>query len=70
MLKEMFAEIGEATTMSLLPQMVKALKVPVIAAGGIASGSQMAAALVMGAKGIQIGTILLAVPCKSGCHFP
>ena len=52
--------VGEATTMSLLPQMVKALKVPVIAAGGIASGSQMAAALAMGAKGIQIGTILLA----------
>ena len=52
--------VGEATTMSLLPQMVKALKVPVIAAGGIASGSQMTAALAMGASGIQIGTILLA----------
>lgn len=52
--------VGEATTMSLLLQMVKALKVPVIAAGGIASGSQMTAALAMGASGIQIGTILLA----------
>ena len=52
--------VGEATTMSLLPQMVKALKIPVIAAGGIASGSQMTAALAMGASGIQIGTILLA----------
>ena len=52
--------VGEATTMSLLPQMVKALKVPIIAAGGIASGSQMTAALAMGASGIQIGTILLA----------
>jgi len=52
--------VGEATTMSLLPQMVKALKVPVIAAGGIASGSQMTAALAMGASGIQIGTVLLA----------
>ena len=52
--------VGEATTMSLLPQMVKTLKVPVIAAGGIASGSQMTAALAMGASGIQIGTILLA----------
>jgi enoyl-[acyl-carrier protein] reductase II len=52
--------VGEATTMSLLPQMVKALKVPVIAAGGIASGSQMTAALAIGASGIQIGTILLA----------
>lgn len=52
--------VGEATTMSLLPQMVKALKVPVIAAGGIASGSQMTAVLAMGASGIQIGTILLA----------
>ena len=52
--------VGEATTMSLLPQMVKALKVPVIAAGGIASGSQMTAALAMGASGIQIGTALLA----------
>lgn len=52
--------VGEATTMSLLPQMVKVLKVPIIAAGGIASGSQMTAALAMGASGIQIGTILLA----------
>lgn len=52
--------VGEATTMSLIPQMVKALNVPVVAAGGIATGRQMAACLLMGASGIQIGTALLA----------
>lgn len=52
--------VGEATTMSLLPQMVKELNIPVIAAGGIALGSQLFSALAMGACGIQIGTVLLA----------
>ena len=52
--------VGEATTMALIPQMVKALNVPVIAAGGIATGSQLMASLAMGASGIQIGTVLLA----------
>lgn len=52
--------IGDETTMALIPQMVKELDIPVIAAGGIASGSQLAACLAMGACGIQIGTRLLA----------
>jgi enoyl-[acyl-carrier protein] reductase II len=52
--------VGEATTMSLLPQMVEAVSIPIIAAGGIASGKQLDACLMMGASGIQIGTILLA----------
>ena len=51
--------VGDMTTMTLLPQMVDALDVPVIAAGGIADGRQMAAAYVLGACGVQIGTCLL-----------
>ena len=51
--------VGDMTTMTLLPQVVAAVDVPVIAAGGIASGKQMAAALLMGACGVQIGTSLL-----------
>lgn len=51
--------VGDMTTMTLLPQVVAAVGVPVIAAGGIASGEQMAAALLMGACGVQIGTCLL-----------
>lgn len=52
--------VGELTTMSLVPQVVKAVNIPVIAAGGIASSSQLAAALCLGAIGVQIGTVLLA----------
>lgn len=52
--------VGEMTTMTLVPQMVDALDVPVIAAGGIADGRQMAAAFALGASGIQVGTCLLA----------
>ncbi|MDR2531070.1 MAG: DUF561 domain-containing protein [Oscillospiraceae bacterium] len=51
--------IGELTTMALVPQIVSAVKIPVIAAGGIASGAQMLAALTLGACGVQIGTTLL-----------
>lgn len=51
--------VGEATTMALVPQVVKAVDVPVIAAGGIASGAQMNAALALGAIGVQVGTCLL-----------
>lgn len=51
--------VGEATTMALVPQVVKAVSVPVIAAGGIASGSQLNAAFALGAVGIQVGTCLL-----------
>ena len=48
--------IGEATTMTLVPQVVNAVNIPVIAAGGIADGRGMAAALMLGAKAVQIGT--------------
>ncbi|MDY3619195.1 nitronate monooxygenase [Agathobaculum sp.] len=54
--------IGEATTMSLLPQVVDAVDVPVIGAGGIADGRGMAAALLLGAEGVQCGTVFLATP--------
>ena len=52
--------VGEMTTMALVPQVVDAVDVPVIAAGGIADGRQMAAALALGACGVQVGTCLLA----------
>lgn len=52
--------VGEATTMALVPQVVRAVSIPVIAAGGIACGEQMLAALALGACGVQVGTCLLA----------
>ena len=52
--------IGELTTMALVPQVADAVSVPVVAAGGIADGRQMAAALALGACGVQVGTVLLA----------
>jgi enoyl-[acyl-carrier protein] reductase II len=51
--------VGDMTTMTLVPQVLAAVDVPVIAAGGIASGEQMAAAYALGACGVQIGTCLL-----------
>lgn len=51
--------VGDMTTMALVPQVVDALDVPVIAAGGIADGRQMVAAFSLGAIGVQIGTCLL-----------
>ena len=51
--------IGELTTMVLLPQVADAVSVPVIGAGGLASGRQMKAAEILGAVGVQIGTVLL-----------
>ena len=52
--------VGEMTTMALVPQVVDTVSVPVIAAGGIADGRQLAAAFALGACGAQIGTCLLA----------
>ena len=49
-------------TMSLVPQVVNAVRVPVIAAGGIADGRGIAAALALGAAGVQIGTAYLRTP--------
>ena len=48
--------IGESTTMVLVPQIVDAVSIPVIAAGGIADGRGIAAAFMLGAKGVQMGT--------------
>ena len=50
----------ETTTMVLIPAVVNAVKIPVIAAGGIATGKQMLAALVMGAEGVQMGSRFVA----------
>ncbi len=51
--------VGEMTTMALVPQVIAAVDIPVIAAGGIVSGEQMLAGLALGACGVQIGTALL-----------
>ena len=48
--------IGETTTMVLVPQIVDAVQIPVIAAGGIADGRGVAAVFMLGAKGVQMGT--------------
>jgi enoyl-[acyl-carrier protein] reductase II len=50
----------ETTTMILVPAVVNAVKIPVIAAGGIATGKQMLAAMVMGAGGVQMGSRFVA----------
>ena len=51
--------VGEMTTMALVPQVCDAVHIPVIAAGGIADGRQLAAAYAIGACGVQLGTCLL-----------
>lgn len=57
--------IGEAHTMPLVPQVVDAVSIPVIAAGGIADGRGMAAAFMLGAEGVQLGTrFLVAEECR------
>lgn len=56
--------VGEITTMALVPQVVDAVSIPVIAAGGIADGRQIAAAFMLGAVGVQVGTrFLVAEEC-------
>lgn len=52
--------VGDLSTMSLVPQVVDAVSIPVIAAGGIADGRQMAAAFMLGAEGVQMGTRFLS----------
>lgn len=51
--------VGEMTTMTLVPQVIDAVNIPVIAAGGIGDGRQLAAAFALGAAGVQVGTCLL-----------
>ena len=57
--------IGEMTTMCLVPMVVDAVDIPVIAAGGIADGRGLVAALALGAKGVQIGTRFI---CSLECN--
>jgi enoyl-[acyl-carrier protein] reductase II len=56
--------VGDTATMALVPQVVQNVKVPVIAAGGIADGHGLAAALALGAQGVQIGTRFV---CSEEC---
>lgn len=51
--------IGEQTTMALVPQVVQAVDIPVLAAGGIGDGRGVAAAFMLGAEGVQVGTRFL-----------
>ena len=56
--------IGETSTMALVPQVVDAVDIPVVAAGGIADGRGVAAAFMLGAEGVQVGTrFLVADEC-------
>lgn len=59
--------IGETTTMCLVPQVCDAVSLPVIAAGGIADGRGMAAAMLLGAQGVQMGTRFLSAE-ECGIH--
>jgi enoyl-[acyl-carrier protein] reductase II len=56
--------IGDTTTMSLVPQVVDSVSIPVVAAGGIADGRGLVAALALGAQGIQMGTRFI---CSQEC---
>ena len=56
--------IGDVTTMALVPQVVDAVDIPVIAAGGLSDGRGLAAALALGAAGIQMGTRFI---CSDEC---
>lgn len=58
--------VGEMTTMALVPQVCDTVKIPVIAAGGIADGRGFAAAFMLGACGVQVGTRFLAA---EECHI-
>jgi enoyl-[acyl-carrier protein] reductase II len=57
--------VGEMTTMALVPMLVDAIEVPVVAAGGIADGRGLMAALALGAQGVQIGTRFI---CAQECN--
>lgn len=62
--------IGELTTMALVPQVVDAVNIPVIAAGGIADGRGLMASLALGAKGVQMGTrFVCTVECTAHDNY-
>lgn len=62
--------IGESTTMTLVPQVADAVNIPVIAAGGIADARGMAAAFMLGACGIQMGTRFVAtMECQAHQNY-
>ncbi len=62
--------VGDTTTMALVPQVVDAVNIPVIAAGGIADARGMAAAFMLGAKGVQMGTrFLTAKECNVHANY-
>lgn len=62
--------IGELTTMVLVPQITDAVDIPVVAAGGIADGRGFAAALMLGAQGVQMGTrFVVADECRAHINY-
>ena len=62
--------IGKLTTMAMVPQIADAVSIPVIAAGGIADGRGMAAAFMLGARGVQIGTrFVVAAECNAHQNY-
>lgn len=63
--QESGGHIGELTTMTIVPQIADKVKIPVIAAGGIADGRGMAASFMLGAVGVQCGTVFL---CARECN--
>ncbi len=68
--QEAGGHIGELTTMALVPQIVDAVSIPVIAAGGIADGRGICAAYMLGAKGVQVGTrFVVARECRASQNY-
>ena len=62
--------VGELTTMTIVPQVVDVVDVPVMAAGGIADGRGIAAAFMLGAQGVQVGTrFLVAEECQVHANY-
>ncbi len=62
--------VGDLTTMVLVPQVCDAVRIPVLAAGGIADGRGVAAAMMLGAQGVQVGTrFLVAEECTVHEHY-